>query len=515
MPLAWQPKLVKQAAYHSPKTTNPDSPPMILASAPIDYWPLWVLLIGVLVVIACIALLKIHPFFSLLLAAVTVGMLSVELPDPAGKTGLGHRVKALELPMVEMGSTAGKIALPIALAAIIGMCLMESGAADKIVLRLIAVLGEKRAALALLISGFVLSIPVFFDTVFFLLIPLARALALRLNRNYVKFVLAICGGAAITHSLVAPTPGPLLMAENLRIDLGASIVGGLLGALMPAVAALIFAGLIDRFFPVELSPVSASSDPRGGDVAAEATKREEDLPGFAISILPVILPVALIAFASFFGVFFNVAADSAAETSEPKAMAAMEEWVNFFGNKNFALFLGGVIAVGLVLREKKPGLDGLAALMDGPFQTAGVIILITSAGGAFGAMIKHSGVADTIKALALAGEMNYVVLAWLVAAVLKVAQGSGTVSMITASSMMFGIVGDGSSLPYHPMYIFIAIGYGSMALSWMNDSGFWVVGRLSGFNEGETFRSWTLLLFLLSVTGLAQTFLLSAVLPMK
>jgi len=214
---------------------------MVLALAPIDYWPLWVLAIGVVVVVTCIALLKIHPFFSLLLAAVTVGMLSAELPEPAGKTGLSHGVKALELPMVEMGSVAGKIAMPIALAAIIGMCLMESGAADKIVLRLIAVLGEKRAALALLIGGFVLSIPVFFDTVFFLLIPLARALALRLKKNYVMFVLAICGGAAIMHSLVAPTPGPLLMAENLQIDLGVSIVGGLLGALIPAFAVLIFA----------------------------------------------------------------------------------------------------------------------------------------------------------------------------------------------------------------------------------------------------------------------------------
>ena len=488
---------------------------MVLALAPIDYWPLWVLAIGVVVVVTCIALLKIHPFFSLLLAAVTVGMLSAELPEPAGKTGLSHGVKALELPMVEMGSVAGKIAMPIALAAIIGMCLMESGAADKIVLRLIAVLGEKRSALALLIGGFVLSIPVFFDTVFFLLIPLARALALRLKKNYVMFVLAICGGAGITHSLVAPTPGPLLMAENLQIDLGVSIVGGLLGALIPDFAALIFARQIDRFFPVELSSASSSSDPLAQAVVTEETMHEEDLPGFAISILPVVLPVALISFASFFGVAFDVDADSAQTSFEPGSMTAMGEWVYFFGNKHCALFLGGIFAVGLVLHRKRPGLNGLAALMDEPFQTAGVIILITSAGGAFGAMIKHSGVADTIKALALAGDMNYVILAWLVAAVLKVAQGSGTVSMITTSSMMFGIVGDGSGLPYHPLYIFLAIGYGSMLFSWMNDSGFWVVGRLSGFSQAETFRSWTLLLALLAVTGGAQTFFLATVLPLK
>jgi GntP family gluconate:H+ symporter len=496
--------------------------------AAIDYWPLWVLGIGVAVVIVAVAFLKIHPFFSLLLAAITVGLLSTDLPDVAGKDGIGHMVKALELPMVEMGNTAGKIAFAIALAAIIGMCLMESGAADRIVLRLVEVLGEKRAALALLLSGFLLSIPVFFDTVFFLLIPLARALAIRLKKNYVLFVMAICGGAAITHSLVAPTPGPLLMAENLQIDLGISIAGGLLGALVPAASVLLFAALINRFFPMELSVAgddapdspAASVAPSEGDgerqdeepAAVTATDSDEHLPGFFVSILPVVLPVFLIAFASFFGVAMK-AMESAG--SLPPAMTAVQPWVDFFGNKNFALLLGTIIAVGLVLSRKKPGLNGLAVLMDGPFQVAGVIILITSAGGAFGAMIKHTGVADTIKELALLGDINYVLLAWLVAVVLKIAQGSGTVAMITTSSMMFGIIGDGSALPYHPMYIFIAIGYGSMAISWMNDSGFWVVGRLSGFREKQTLCTWTLLLLCLSITGILQTWLMATVLPLK
>ena len=495
---------------------------MFLA-ATINYWPLWVLVIGVAVVIIAVAFLRIHPFFSLIFAAVTVGLLSSELPDIAGKDDLGHLVKALELPMIEMGKTAGKIAFAIALAAIIGMCLLESGAADRIVRRLVAVLGENLAALALLISGFLLSIPVFFDTVFFLLVPLAKALAIRLRKNYVLFVMVICGGAAITHSLVAPTPGPLLMAENLQIDLGITIVGGLIGALIPALATLFFAGLINRFFPNEPSPEEAVGQQRiaghGGpseeDADANAAIRPETdahLPGFALSILPVVLPVVLIAFASFYGV--AVAALDSAGTLPP-VMSSIQPWVNFFGNKNLALLLGALIAVGLVLNQKKPGRNGLATLMEGPFQTAGIIILITSAGGAFGAMIQYSGVSETIKDLALIGDMNYVVLAWLVAVVMKIAQGSGTVSMITTSSMMFGIIGDGSSLPYHPIYIFLAIGYGSLAISWMNDSGFWVVGRLSGFREKQTLCTWTLLLVCLSLVGIAQTWLLSTLLPLR
>ena len=196
-------------------------------------------------------------------------------------------------------------------------------------------------------------------------------------------------------------------------------------------------------------------------------------------------------------------------------MIAAQPWVNFFGNKNLALLLGTLIAVGLVVNRKKPGRSGLAELMEGPFQTAGVIILITSAGGAFGAMIKYTGVADTIKGIALAGDLNYVLLAWLVSVVLKIAQGSGTVAMITTSAIMVEIIGDGSELPYHPMYIYLAIGYGSMAISWMNDSGFWVVGRLSGFREKQTLCTWTLLLVLLSITGILQTWFLASVLPLK
>jgi GntP family gluconate:H+ symporter len=220
----------------------------------------------------------------------------------------------------------------------------------------------------------------------------------------------------------------------------------------------------------------------------------------------------LIAFASFFG----IAAEAFTwEGPWRSAFQSAEPWVVFFGNKNVALFLGALVAVALVLWRKSPGRKGLAALMEGPFQTAGVIILITSAGGAFGTMIKYSGVADTVKALAGNWDVPYFALAWLVAAVLKIAQGSGTVAMITASSMMFGMVGDGAGLPHHPLYIFLAIGYGSLAVSWMNDSGFWVVGRLSGFSERQTLATWTLLLAAISVTGLLQTWLLATVLPLR
>ena len=165
-----------------------------------------VLLIGVVFIVVAIAGFKIHPFFALLLPAILVGILSpLDLPQEAGKE-LPRWTLALTTTGKYFGELAGKIGIVIAMAAVIGLALMESGAADKITRRLLALLGEKRANYALMGSGYVLSVPVFFDTVFFLLVPLARALRMRTGRNFVLYVMAISAGGAITHSLVPPTP---------------------------------------------------------------------------------------------------------------------------------------------------------------------------------------------------------------------------------------------------------------------------------------------------------------------
>jgi GntP family gluconate:H+ symporter len=143
-----------------------------------------------------------------------------------------------------------------------------------------------------------------------------------------------------------------------------------------------------------------------------------------------------------------------------------------------------------------------------------VIILIASAGGAFGFMLKNAGVGEAIKALAAGREVNLILLAWTVSAVIRIAQGSATVAMITTSSMIYPMM-SAHTLPYHPIYIFLAIGFGSKMLSWMNDSGFWTVSKLSGFTEKETLQSWTLIVSTISFTGLLLTLLAATILPLK
>ena len=144
--------------------------------------------------------------------------------------------------------------------------------------------------------------------------------------------------------------------------------------------------------------------------------------------------------------------------------------------------------------------------MEDPLQTAGVIILITGAGGAFGGMIRMAGVGETIEGLATSYNISLILLAWGATAVVRIAQGSATVAMITGVGLMSSVIGDGSSLPYHSLYIFLAIGFGSITLSWMNDSGFWVVQRLSGFTEKETLKTWSVMLTAISLAGINSNY---------
>lgn len=470
-----------------------------LTAAP--YWPFVVLIIGMSLVIFLIVQLRLHAFLALMLAAITVGLISPDLRQADGLSAMvedspriSHLILAVEAPMREFGRVAGQVGFVIALAAIIGAAMLQSGAADCIVNRLIDIFGERRAPVALIAASVLLAIPVFFDTVFFLMIPLAQALYHRTGQRYLMFVLAIAGGAALTHHLAPPTPGPLVMAATLRIDLGVTIVAGLCAAAIPSIAVYFLAEWISKIF--DLPYRGASRTAAEETVAADAAY----CPSLTASLSPIVLPVFLISLATIARLMID----------ESLAMRLLD----FFGNKNVAMFLGTLLAIRLWARRKEWKIRQIGDAMGSPLQVAGIIILITCAGGAFGAMIKHAGVGDAVKWATQGMEVNYILLAWLIAAVMKTAQGSGTVSMITTSSIMLGILEGTPALPFHPVYILLAIGFGAMFVSWMNDSGFWVVAQLGGFTERETLATWTVLLACVGLLGLGQLLIASQFFPL-
>ncbi|MAD23185.1 MAG: hypothetical protein CMO44_03315 [Verrucomicrobiales bacterium] len=491
----------------------------------ISYWPLGILAISVIFIVFSIIKLKLHPFLALIFAAVLTGLLTGDLPGMSTENvGLfksrvalndtpedtsNDMLLALKWSLLGFGNTAAGIGFVVALAAIIGTCMLGSGAADRVVRALMNLCGEKHAGFVLLLSGFLLSIPVFFDTVFFLLIPLARALSLRTGKNYTLYVIAMAGAGAITHSMVPPTPGPLMIAAGLQLDLGVAMMAGLFASILPALLVLYMARCFDAKFNIPMRETPGTSN---SELKSIVDKKNSELPNLFLSALPIALPVILISLVSILKLI------GASVTNTPGF-----RYLEFFGDSNIAMLLAAIVAIfslaTQMIRESRILHEGvmatLAKALEDPLQTAGIIILITGAGGAFGGMIRLAGVGETIEALANSYNISLILLAWGATAVIRIAQGSATVSMITGVGLMGAVIGDGSGLDYHPFYIFLAIGFGSITLSWMNDSGFWVVQRLSGFTEKETLKTWSVLLTAISILGLVQILIFSKILPLK
>lgn len=497
-----------------------------------DWWPFVVLAISVALVVFLITKVRLHPFLALTIAAFACGFLTdASKIDLAGKLGSGASgdaranswVAAVDLTSLEFGKAAGAIAISIGLASIIGLCLMESGAADKVVRRFLGAFGEKRAGMALLASTYVLSIPIFFDTMFMLMVPLAKALRLRTGRDYMLYLMCICIGGVVTHSLTVPHPGPLAMVDNLRVDAGMSLLVGIAAGVLPCMFGYLVARALNRRVEVPLRDTPGTTLQELQGISA---KPESDLPSFFWSILPVLLPIGLITLSSFFKLVKGTAVEGwfgSASTYDSLARLAF-----FIGHKNVALSIGTLIAIGVLMRQRRFTFSNLNPLLGPPLETAGVIILITAAGGAFGGMLRAAGVGDAIGALAKTYSIHLILLSWLTAAVIRIAQGSATVAILTTSAIVWDMINPGAGIPaegltkaiasnlgYHPMYLFLSIAFGSFCCSWMNDSGFWVVNRLSGMTEKETLKSWTVMLTVTSFFGLLQTLVLCKMFPLN
>jgi len=457
--------------------------------------PLLILAIGMFAVIFMIAVLRLNAFLALITSAIIVSLLAP-----------GAMAEKISRVATAFGSTAGGIGIVIALAVVIGKCMCDSGAADRIVSGFLALLGEKRSAWALMASGYVLSIPVFFDTVFYLLVPLARSMRRRTGRHFLKYCMAIVAGGVITHSLVPPTPGPLVMAEQLRIDIGVMILIGALVALPTTFIGMAFASWIDRKLKIEMRPLA-------GETEESRPTEDQQLPGLLVSALPIILPVLLVSM----NTIVSAVAEPAAESSALKHAASITA---ILGNVNLAMLLSAAIAMTVLKTKRKLTNAQLARIVEVSLMSGGMIILITAAGGAFGAMLKAAEIGPAIETLfqSSAGQQTsgimLLLLGTLISVIIKVSQGSSTVAMITASAMIAAMVPSMDTLGFHPALLATAIGGGSMIGSWMNDSGFWVFAKMTGLTEAEGLKTWTPMLALTGFSAVVISLLLALLLSM-
>ncbi len=519
--------------------------------------PLLLLAIGLAIVLGGILWLRLHPFLSLILGAFVVGGLTSaenveksmaakyegdefrkevkarviteiialkELGKPFDEAEIREAVRGeiktestefktiahtkaasqakqntLQRITAAFGTTCGKIGILIAMACVIGRCLLASGAAERIVRGALSLVGIQNAPVAFCASAFLLGIPVFFDSLFLLAIPLVKATWLKMKKNYVLLVVALVAGGTMTHSLVPPTPGPLFVAEELGVNLGTMILTGMAVGIFCSAAGLLYAQWINRRMDIPLRET-----PEAMKKLEELSNRKvSDLPPLSLSLIPILLPVLLIS-----GVTIYKSGLDPTQSVDPI--------LNLLGDKNIALTIAAGLAMLLAatrLKDRQVVADHVQqAMLEG-----GLIILICCAGGAFGAMLQQSGIGPHISGMMGSEPLDFglLPLAFVVTAIIRGAQGSATVAMFTGVAIVGSLVTDLDALSYHPVYLAVAIGCGSKPLPWMNDSGFWVISKMSGMTEKETLKALTPMATIMGLTGIIVTMIAAKLIPMN
>jgi len=431
---------------------------------------------GIGLLLLLVVTLRVPAFLALLITSLLVGLSSGLEPQ-----------QVIDSIKNGMGGTLGFVAIVVGLGAILGQILESSGGIQRIADSLIQSFGSGKIQWSLGVTGFIVAIPVFFDVAFIILAPLLYGLANRSGRSLLYYAIPLLAGLAITHSFIPPTPGPIAVAELVKADLGWVILFGALAG----IPAMIIAGpwfgqfIANRLFvPV---PEALRDQSTAADVSA---------PSFAWMSSIILLPLVLIMLA----------------TTAPFVLVAESPLltvVSFLGHPFVALTIATILA--LIIARKKCDLsrEALLNIANKGLEPAGVVILITGAGGAFKQVLIDSGVGQMLASVFIEAQFSVFILGFLIAAITRVAQGSATVAMITGAGLMAPI------LELQPMsapslgLLVIAISSGATILSHVNDSGFWLVSRYLGLSEKDTLKTWTVMTTLISLVGLASCLVIS------
>lgn len=462
----------------------PTAAPLLLAAAADDAAPavsdtrlIVAAVIGIAVIVALIVWVKLHPFLALMLGA---GVLAVA-------AGLPY-VDAFTSFTKGLGETVAGVGILIALGAIIGKMLIDSGGADQIVDSILARTPVQRLPWAMAFAAFIIGIPLFFEVGVVLLIPVVMLVARRSKVSMIVVGIPALAGLSALHGLVPPHPGPLIAIDALGADLGLTLGLGLLVAIPTvAVAGPLLAKPMARWVPLD-----PPTEILGGSERADDARR----PSFATALTVVLLPVVL------------MLARTLAETVGFEDSAAGQV-LDFVGTPLVALLITALVS--LVLLGTRQGRDRsmVSKLVDSSFAPIASILLIVGAGGGFKQTLVDSGVGDVIAKGLADAPISPLLAAWLVAVLIRVATGSATVATVTAAGIVAPLA-EGLS-PTHVALMVLAIGAGSVFLSHVNDAGFWLVKEYFKMTVGQTFKTWSLMECVLSVTALVVVLLMSLV----
>lgn len=422
--------------------------------------------------IVSITVFKLNPFLALLLASI---FLAIVAGMPL--SGVVHSFEA------GVGGTLGHIAIIVALGTILGKMMAESGAADQIAHSLIRFFGEKRIQWAMLLIGIIIGLPAFFEVGFVLLIPIVFTVARRTGSSLVLVGLPLIAGLSVVHGLVPPHPAASMAVAIYKADVGRTIFYALLiGLPAAAIAGPLYAKLIARHIHL------TAENP----MAAQLVERDfgGSLPGFGLSMFTVLLPVVLMLMGSSAGALF----------SGPSKTAAV---LHLIGNDDIALLIGVVLSFFTLGRMRGFTRETILRFSNECLAPTATITLLVGAGGGFGRVLQDSGVAQAIVTAVLRTHISLILMAWLLAAAMRLATGSATVAMTTAASIVAPFATHASGV--HPELLAIATGAGALIFSHVNDGGFWLVKEYFNMSVAQTLKTWSVCETIISVTALLFT----------
>ncbi|MBG9792428.1 permease DsdX [Paenibacillus dendritiformis] len=438
---------------------------------------LWTL-VAIVFLILFIAKFKWNPFVTLLLSSLLLGLLTGMQPLEVVKSITGG-----------LGGTLGTIAIVIALGTMLGKMMAESGGAEQIATTLVDKFGEKRVHWAMMFVGFIVGIPVFFEVGVILLIPIVFTVARKTKMSLLQIGIPILAGLSTVHGLVPPHPAPMIAIDAYQADLGKTILYSLFIGLPTAIiAGPVFGKFIGKRIQVE---------PPAKLAEQFALKNERQLPGFGITLFTILLPVILMLIGSI------------ANIVDPEGVSGWTVFCEFIGHEIIALLISVVFSffsLGFARGFKKEDISRFTSECLAPTAT---IILIIGGGGAFKQVLINSGVGDAIAAIATQANINIILFAWFVAALIRVATGSATVAMTTAAGIVAPVLALNPGVNVE--LVVLATGAGSIVLSHVNDAGFWMVKEFFNMSVPQTLKSWTVMETVLSVVGLIFILLLSTV----
>ena len=432
-------------------------------------------IIGLALLLVLIIKFKVHAMLSILIGAIAIGLIAgmpFEEIVTAVDDGIGNTLKGIAL-LVGLGSMFGAI-------------LEASGGAQTLAVTMVKKFGDEKAAWALGITGLVISIPVFFDAGLIILIPLAFSLAKRTKKSSLFYAIPLLAGLAVGHAFIPPTPGPVLVATMLNVELGwVILVGVCCGFFAMIVAGPVWGAVCGKKFYV----------PVPDQIANQKDIDESKLPSFASDVTIIMIPLVLIILKSVAGVV--------------PALAGVAPLFNFLGQPFAALLIATLAAMFILGTRHGYTMPELEKILTKSLEPTGLILLVSACGGVLRYILQYSGLGEIIGNAVASINLPIVVVAFLVAALVRICVGSATVAMTMAAGIVAAMPEIASLSPMYLACVVAAVAGGATVCSHFNDSGFWLVRSLIGLDEKTTLKTWTIMETLVGGTGFIVALIIS------